>query len=157
MNILVYRKYKKPTYTIGEIYIDGDLFCSSLEDKDRSLTQGMDLKTIKDLKVYGQTAIPTGTYEVSLDITSPRFSQMEFYKEVCNGKVPRLLNVPGFEGILFHVADGPRGAELLQGCIGVGKNKIKGGLLEGKETFKKLYKKMEEAKNRGEKVTVTIQ
>ena len=82
---------------------------------------------------------------------------MEFYKEVCNGKVPRVLNVPGFEGILFHVADGPRGAELLQGCIGVGKNKIKGGLLEGKETFKKLYKKMEEAKNRGEKITVTIQ
>lgn len=156
MNVLVYRKYKKSTYTIGEIYLDGNLFCSSLEDKDRSLTQGMDLKTIKDLKVYGQTAIPTGTYEVSLDITSPKFSQMGFYREVCNGKVPRLLNVPGFEGILFHVADGPRGAELLHGCIGVGQNKIKGGLLEGKETFKKLYKKMEEAKNKGEKITVTI-
>ena len=157
MNILVYRKYKKDTYTIGEIYLDGALFCSSLEDKDRALVQGMDLKTIKNIKVYGQTAIPTGSYEVTIDIISPRFSKMPFYQEVCNGKVPRLLNVPGFDGILFHVADGSRGAELLHGCIGVGKNKIKGGLLEGKETFKELYKKMEEAKNRGEKITVTIQ
>jgi hypothetical protein len=157
MKILINRKYKKDTYTIGEMTIDGNYFCSTLEDKDRGLTQDMSSSLITNKKVYGQTAIPTGTYEVSLDITSPRFSQMEFYKEVCNGKVPRVLNVPGFEGILFHVADGPRGVELLQGCIGVGKNKIKGGLLEGKETFKKLYKKMEEAKNRGEKITVTIQ
>jgi hypothetical protein len=157
MKILINRKYKKDTYTIGEMTIDGNYFCSTLEDKDRGLTQDMSSALITNKKVYGQTAVPTGTYEVSLDITSPRFSQMEFYKEVCNGKVPRLLKVPGFEGILFHVADGPRGAELLQGCIGVGKNKIKGGLLEGKETFKKLYKKIEEAKNKGEKITVTIQ
>lgn len=157
MNILVYRKYKKDSYTIGEIYIDGELFCSSLEDKDRALTQGMSENTIKSIKVYGQTAIPTGSYEVSLDIVSPKFSQMPFYQDVCKGKLPRLLDVPGFDGILFHVADGPRGAELLHGCIGVGENKIKGGLLNGKETFRKLYKKMEEAKNKGENITVTIQ
>lgn len=157
MQILVFRKYKKDTYTIGEIYINGELFSSSLEDKDRALTQGMSLNTIKDIKVYGKTAIPTGTYEVTLDIVSPKFGQMPFYKEVCKGKVPRLLNVPGFDGVLFHVADGYKGAELLHGCIGVGKNKIKGGLLEGKETFKKFYAKLEEADNRGEKITVTIQ
>lgn len=157
MKIIINRKYKKDTYTIGEMTIDGNYFCSTLEDKDRGLTQDMPFALIDTKKVYGQTAIPTGTYEVSLDITSPRFSKMPFYQEVCNGKVPRLLNVPGFDGILLHVADGPRGAELLHGCIGVGKNKIKGGLLEGKETFKELYKKMEEAKNIGEKITVTIQ
>lgn len=156
MQILVYRKYKKDTYTIGEIYINGNLFCSSLEDRDRFLTQEMSLDTINSLKVYGQTAIPAGTYSVSLDIVSPKFSKIPFYQQVCNGKLPRILNVPGFEGILFHVADGPRGAELLHGCIGVGKNKIKGGLLDGKETFIRLYTKMEEANNRGEKIIVTI-
>lgn len=157
MKLTVYRKYKKENYTIGELYIDGNYFCSTLEDKDRGLNQNMPLSYIKEHKVYGRTAIPTGSYEVSLDITSPKFSQMSFYQEVCDGKVPRLLKVPGFEGILFHVADGPKGSSLLQGCIGVGKNKIKGGLLEGKDVFGRLYKKLKEAKDKGERITVTIQ
>ncbi|MEE1072026.1 MAG: DUF5675 family protein [Cellulosilyticum sp.] len=157
MNISVYRKYKKESYTIGKLHINGDYFCDTLEDKDRGLNQNMPLSYIKDNKVYGKTAIPIGNYKVSLDITSPRFSQMSFYKEVCEGKVPRILNVPAFEGILFHVADGPKGAELLQGCIGVGRNKIKGGLLEGKDYFKKLYNKLKEAKDRGEEINLTIQ
>lgn len=157
MKIIINRKYKKEAYTIGEMSIDGKYFCSTLEDKDRGLTQDMPAALIATKKVYGQTAIPTGTYEITLDIVSNRLSKYPFYIEVCEGKVPRFLNVSGFEGILFHVADGPRGAELLHGCIGVGKNKIKGGLLEGKETFKKLYKKMEEVKNKGEKIIVTIQ
>lgn len=157
MNILLYRKYKKDTYTIGDLYINGLWFCSTLEDKDRNLTQGMGSQTIKNIKVYGKTAIPTGSYSIDMNTVSPRFKSNPFYKEVCGGKLPRFIKVPGFSGILFHVADGARGAELVDGCIGVGENKIKGGLINGKETFIKLYKKLEEAKNRGEKITVTIQ
>ena len=157
MNIKIYRKYKKETYTIGQLYINGEYFCDTLEDKDRGLNQNMPLSYIKSNKVYGETAIPIGTYEITLDIISNRLSKYLFYTEVCQGKVPRILDVPGFDGILFHVADGAKGAELVNGCIGIGTNAIKGGLLNGKETFKKLYKKMEEAKNRGEKITVTIQ
>jgi hypothetical protein len=157
MKLLVTRKYKKETYTIGKLYINGEYFCDTLEDKDRGLNQNMPISYIKDTKVYGQTAIPTGSYTLSLDVISPKFSKMDYYYNICEGKLPRLLDVPAFTGVLIHVADGSRGAELLHGCIGVGKNKIKGGLLEGKETFEKLYKKMEEAKNRGEKITVTIQ
>lgn len=156
MNIQVYRQYKKDTYTIGKLYINGEYFCDTLEDKDRSLNQNMPLSYLKDNKVYGKTAIPTGDYKISLDIISPRFSQMDFYKNVCDGKLPRVLNVPAFEGILFHVADGSKGAELLQGCIGVGKNKIKGGLLEGKEYFKRLYQKLKEAKERNEELNLNI-
>lgn len=156
MILQVYRKYKKDTYTIGQLYLDGEYFCDTLEDKDRGLNQNMSLSYIKDNKVYGQTAIPTGDYKVSLEILSPRFSQMEFYNKVCKGRVPRIMNVPGFEGILFHVANGPNGAELLQGCIGVGKNKIKGGLLEGKDYFEKLYKKLKEAKEKGEELNLNI-
>ena len=72
---------------------------------------------------------------------------------MCDGKVPRLLNVPGFDGILLHVADGAKGAELVEGCIGIGQNKIKGGLLNGKETFKKLYNILISAK---EDITISI-
>lgn len=157
MELQVTRLYKKDSYTIGCLYIDGIKFCDTLEDKDRGLSKDMPLSEILNKKVYGETAIPTGTYEVSLDIISPKFSQYPFYQEVCDGRLPRILGVPGFEGILFHVADGSRGAKLLHGCIGVGRNKIKGGLLEGKDTFRNLYKKMGEAKQMGETITLIIE
>ena len=40
------RKYKKATYTIGNLLVDGAFFCNTLEDKDRGLTQGMPLPVI---------------------------------------------------------------------------------------------------------------
>lgn len=38
VNILVKRIAKRPTYTIGKLYIDGKYFCDTIEDKDRGLT-----------------------------------------------------------------------------------------------------------------------
>lgn len=139
MKIQVQRLYKKDTYTIGKMFIDGKYFCDTLEDKDRGLNSSMLESQIKEIKVYGETAIPIGTYKIDMNTISPKFSKYPFYQEVCKGKIPRLIGVKGFNGILIHVADGYKGASLVQGCIGIGKNKIKGGLLEGKETFKKLY------------------
>ena len=139
MKIQVQRLYKKDTYTIGKMFIDGKYFCDTLEDKDRGLNSSMSELQIKGIKVYGETAIPKGTYKIDMNTISPKFSKYPFYQEVCKGKIPRLIGVKGFNGILIHVADGYKGASLVQGCIGIGKNKIKGGLLEGKETFKKLY------------------
>ena len=139
MKIQVQRLYKKDTYTIGKMFIDGKYFCDTLEDKDRGLNSSMSESQIKGIKVYGETAIPMGTYKIDMNTISLKFSKYPFYQEVCKGKIPRLIGVKGFNGILIHVADGYKGASLVQGCIGIGKNKIKGGLLEGKETFKKLY------------------
>ena len=139
MKIQVQRLYKKDTYTIGKMFIDGKYFCDTLEDKDRGLNSSMSESQIKGIKVYGETAIPMGIYKIDMNTISPKFSKYSFYQEVCKGKIPRLIGVKGFNGILIHVADGYKGASLVQGCIGIGKNKIKGGLLEGKETFKKLY------------------
>lgn len=156
MQLTVHRQYKKDTYTIGTLYVDGEKFCDTLEDKDRGLFQNMPISTIRELKVYGQTAIPTGCYKMTLDIVSNKFSQYPFYQEVCNGKLPRLLDVPGFDGILFHVADGGKGADLLLGCIGIGENKIKGGLINGKETFKKLYAVLKKAHQQNEEITIQI-
>ena len=139
MKIQVQRLYKKDTYTIGKMFIDGKYFCDTLEDKDRGLNSSMSESQIKGVKVYGETAIPMGTYKIDMNTISPKFSKYPFYQEVCKGKIPRLIGVKGFNGILIDVADRYNGASLVQGCIGIGKNKIKGGLLEGKETFKKLY------------------
>ena len=157
MKLTLIRKYKKPDYTIGLLYINGVFFCNTIEDTDRGLSDKMKLSDIEKIKIDGKTAIPTGSYEITLDVVSPKFSTYSFYKETCNGKVPRLLNVKGFKGILIHVADGYRGAELVQGCIGIGLNKIKGGLLEGKEYFKRLYSTLLEAYNNKEKIFIIIE
>lgn len=156
MELVVDRKWKKQNYTISNLTIDGKWFCNVLEDKDRNLDSSMSIAKIRELKKPSITAIPRGTYEITLDVISPKYSTNSFYKQVCNGKVPRLLNVKGFEGILIHVGDGPRGADLSSGCLLCGYNKVKGQLRDGKEVFKKLYSLLKEAKSRGEKLTITI-
>ena len=156
MELVVDRKWKKQSYTISNLTIDGKWFCNVLEDKDRNLDSSMSIAKIRELKKPSITAIPRGTYEITLDVTSPKYCTNSFYKQVCNGKVPRLLNVKGFEGILIHVGDGPRGADLSSGCLLCGYNKVKGQLRDGKEVFKKLYSLLKEAKSRGEKITIKI-
>lgn len=149
MELRLHRKYLKDGYTIGHLFVEGMYFCDTIEDRVRPLNSLAD-------KVHGQTAIPKGRYRILLDVKSNKFSKYSFYQEVCNGYLPRLASVPFFDGILLHVADGYRGADLLEGCIGVGKNKIKGGLLYGKEVFTELYTKLKQAKERGESIWMTI-
>ena len=64
MKLKLERKYFKDTYTIGNLYVNGKYFCDTLEDKDRGLDDSMSLEDIKSKKIYGQTAIPKGTYEI---------------------------------------------------------------------------------------------
>lgn len=156
MELVVDRKWKKQSYTISNLIIDGEVFCNILEDTDRGLDSSMTLDKIKELKKPSITAIPRGTYKVTLDVYSPKFGNRTFYKEVCNGKLPRLLNVKGFDGILIHVGEGYNGKDLTSGCILVGRNTIKGGLTQSKECFKELYKKLKTAVNKGEQITITI-
>lgn len=157
MILTVERKYKKSKYTIGNLFINGVWFCNTLEDRDRGLTQDMTEFQISGIKITNNTAIPLGTYQIDMNTVSPKFSKYPFYMEVCKGKVPRLINVPGFKGILIHVADGHKGADLVSGCIGVGYNRIKGGLLEGKRVFTELYRRLDEAVLRNEQIKIAIQ
>lgn len=156
MELIVERKYKKQSYTIGNLYVNGKFFSNTLEDADRGLDDSMSLDKILELKKPSITAIPRGTYEVTLDIVSPKFCTKTFYKQVCNGKLPRILNVKGFDGILIHVGEGINGKDLTSGCILVGKNTIKGGLTNSKECFKELYKLLKDRYNKGEKITIKI-
>ena len=156
MELKLIRKYRCSNYCIDKLYINNKYFSDALEDPDRGLTDTMSLEEIQKIKIKGNTCIPYGTYNVTLDVYSPKFGSKSYYKEVCNGKVPRLLNVKGFDGILIHVGDGPNGHKLTEGCILIGRNTIKGGLTEGKKYFQLLYNQMLEAKKRGEKIKITI-
>ena len=144
MEILLIRKYKKPTYTVGNLYINGKWIANTLEDVDRNLNSSMSVEQIKAIKKPNETAIPTGTYEVTLDIFSPKFGNKSFYKKTCNGKLPRLLNVKGFDGVLIHCGNTNLDTS---GCILVGRNLEKGKVLKSQETFEKLYKILKENKN----------
>jgi hypothetical protein len=141
MKLSLTRRFKGEGYTIGSLCIDSIYFCDTLEDRDRGLKQSMPLDEIKRLKIAGETAIPTGTYNITLNIVSPKYSTREQYK-FCNGKVPRLLDVKGYEGVLIHIGNRPKDTE---GCILVGENKIKGQVVNSTETFKRLYELMKKA------------
>lgn len=153
MKILVDRKWKKDTYTIGNLYVNGKLFCNTLEDKDRGIKQTDSLAYIKSKKIYGETAIPTGKYVVTMNVTSPKYASVKWYWNLCKGLMPRLLNVPGFDGILIHPGNTALDS---YGCILVGKNTVKGKITQSKDTFAKLYKELKAAADKGETIEIEI-
>ena len=144
MKLTLKRIAKKKTYTIGKLYIDDVYFCDTIEDTDRGLYQKQDIQELRKIKVPSKTAIPTGIYKISLNIVSPKFSAKKIYQEICKGKVPRLLNVPGYEGVLIHIGNT---AEDSAGCILVGQNKVVGKVINSTETFRKLYNKIKGQNN----------
>ena len=96
MKLTLNRKFKGQTYTIGDLSIDGKFFCNTIEDAVRELpatcpdTPRGRSCTCKE-KVYSKTAIPAGTYKVTLQY-SPKYKK----------KMPYLHDVPHFLGILIH-------------------------------------------------------
>lgn len=144
MKLTLRRIAKKDTYTVGKLYIDGVYFCDTIEDKDRGLYQKQDIQELRKIKVPSKTAIPTGIYKISLSIVSPKYSTKKIYQEICKGKVPRLLNVPGYEGVLIHIGNT---AEDSAGCILVGQNKVVGKVINSTETFRKFYNKIKGQNN----------
>lgn len=160
MKLLLTRIARKDKYTIGHLYMQDRQngqwvkLCDTLEDKDRLLDQSMSEANITHIKVYKQTAIPTGTYKIVLNIVSGTFVKKQKYKDFCGGKLPRLSYVKGFSGILIHAGVDQDSSA---GCIIVGENKQKGKVLNSWETFKKVYNILKAADSRGETITLTIQ
>lgn len=152
MELNLKRKYKDPKYTIGDLYINDKLFCNTIEDTDRGLKDSMTLTDIKAKKVYGQTAIPTGTYEIDMNTVSPKFKNRSWAKPY-GGKLPRLIEVKGFDGVLIHVGNT---AEDSLGCILVGKNTAKGKVKESTAIFNQLMTLLLKAHLKGETINLII-
>lgn len=150
MQLTLVRADRQPGYTVGSLFINGEFFCYTLEDTDRYLTQDMSLDEIKSKKVYGKTAIPKGIYTVDMNTVSPKFKDREWAKPY-DGKLPRLVGVPGYEGVLIHVGNT---AEDTLGCILVGANHFNGKLTNSTVTFHRLMTMLTNSK---ELITITIQ
>lgn len=153
MELKIERKIKKDTYVIGNMYVNGEWFCNTLEDQDRGLRQDMSIEQIKQIKVYGETAIPTGRYIIRMDIVSPKYNGVKWYRDNFQGRMPRFESVKGYTGVLIH----PGNSVLdTNGCVLLGLNKQKGKVLDSRATFSKFWKKLEEARKRGETIYLTI-
>lgn len=141
MKLELHRSQPGTQATLGLLIIDEVPECITLEDVVR-----LDNPTTPEdegKKVYGETAIPAGTYKVTVEL-SPKFGKM----------YPRLHGVPNFTGILIH--SGNTSHDTL-GCIIVGSviddaDHIHGGSV----VFPKLLAKLEAAQARGEEITITV-
>lgn len=143
MRLQLKRVAPRETYTIGRLYIDGEYLCDTLEDRVRP----------RGVKVYAETAIPAGTYRVTMKVYSRKFGARPAYAW-CRGRLPRLVDVPLFEGILIHAGNTERHTA---GCILVGRNTIVGRLTESMETLKKLWKRLDDADKRGEPISISVE
>ena len=112
--------------TIGELYFDDKFECYTLEDTCRA----------RGVKVYGETAIYPGTYEIILR-ESPRFGSRFGFE-----RLPALCDVPDFEGVLIHPLN-VAGESL--GCIGVGQGKEPDRITGSRAAFNLLMPKIQEA------------
>ena len=142
MELRLERKYRSSKYCIDKLYINGKYFSDALEDPDRGLTDSMSLEEIKKIKVKGNTCIPYGTYNVTITY-SPRFKK----------NLPLINNVKGFEGIRIHSGNTPQDTE---GCLLLGFNRVKGQVVDSRVTVSKFITQMQQALNKGEKVTIEI-
>lgn len=108
MKIKLIREIFTDKSTIGRMFIDGQYFCDTLEDTDRDENKNGVFDN-GETKIYGETAIPYGHYEVIVN-----------YSNAFKRDLPLLLNVPHFEGIRIHRGNKP---EDTKGCILVGEYK----------------------------------
>lgn len=142
MKLQLRRRTFTENSTIGSLYIDGQFFCYTLEDKDRGLTQSMSLATILLKKIFGKTAIPYGIYSLIL-------SQSNRFKR----ELPELLKVLGFKGVRFHRGNWAGDTE---GCVIVGFKKSADAVFDSTNAEKAIMLKLQEAVRKNEEITLEI-
>lgn len=127
MLIEIKRKTFTDRSTTGDLFLDGVFFCHTLEDKvriDDPLTS-----IDESVKIPHKTAISTGTYKLIMNF-SPKFGCI----------MPRLLDVPGFTGILIHRGNSPNDT---WGCILVGDELGDDTIRKSTIAFNRLYAKLQ--------------
>ena len=133
MELTLQRITKDKNYTLGELSVDGEKFCHTLEPTWRKP---------EARKIPGKTAIPEGRYPIVITL-SPKFKQW----------LPLLLHVPNFTGIRIHAGNTSKDTK---GCILVGENTSKGTLSDSRLWVERLKRRIVDAKERGEGVFITI-
>lgn len=145
LKLTLQRIAKEPTYTIGKLFIEDRHWCDTVEDKVRELhdlNKDGDFDDQGEGKVYGLTAIPEGTYRLTLSMSN-RFKRL----------LPELHDVPGFSGVRIHSGNT---AEDSHGCIIVGINDKKGWVSRSRNYETALVEKLKSYITDGFAVQITI-
>lgn len=157
MELTLKRIFKGPKYTIGHLFINGVYECDTLEPPYMGTKQTDSIDSIRNTK-NGNTAIPSGVYNINMDIISPKFKDRSWAKPF-GGKLPTIEDVPAFDRVLIHVGNkaSQYGLSDTQACILVGENKVKGQLISSTACFTELMTVLLKAKLTGEKITLSIE
>lgn len=146
MDILIAKIKRGPNSTLSTLSVDGKFFCYALQDADRGLVSSMPLDEILAQKIHGATAIPEGKYQVVVTM-SPRFKR----------KLPRLVGVPGFAGILIHPGNTHKDTE---GCLLPGEHFQASGadwiVTDSRKAFNRLFAIIQDRIQAGEKIWCKI-
>jgi hypothetical protein len=143
IRVLTYRSGKEDS--LGLIFIDGVFMGYTLEDEERTV------------KVFGETRIPRGTYEVKLRTEGGHNARYleKFGAEFHKGML-HVINVPNFKWILIHIGNTD---DDTAGCLLVGDqpNKFgqKGFISGSTSAYKRIYPIVAKAIESGERVWIT--
>jgi len=139
MKLKVIRLKDNGDTTIGALYIDGKFECWTLEDEHRTV------------KVFGETRIPEGEYEIKLRTVGGHHNRYKnkfgFHKGMLH-----LQDVPNFKWILIHIGNTD---DDTAGCLLVGQSVSEHSIGNSTLAYKKMYEKVLEAFLIGEKVYIT--
>jgi hypothetical protein len=123
------RKPSDDKCTEGELLWNGEHQCFTLED------------VVRYAKISGCTAIPAGTYQVTLTF-SPKFNRV----------MPLINDVPNYEGVRIHYGNT---AEDTEGCLLVGTTLGADFIGHSRDAFATLFDKLSNAINGGDTVQIT--
>lgn len=116
--------------THGDLSVDGEWECYTLED------------VVRPDKIKGRTAIPEGTYSVTME-HSPRFGPDTL----------TVNDVPNFTGVRIHAGNTEHDTE---GCPLVGQLRLETGIGRSKAALDALKPKVKAALDEGDEVWLEI-
>jgi len=130
LNLLIQREPSDEHRTFGQLFIDGQYFCETLED------------VVREVKIKGETAIPAGSYRITME-NSPRFGRNTI----------TIKDVPGFTGVRIHAGNTEGDTE---GCPLVGQIRADASILKSKAALDELKPEIINALQAGEQVWLEI-
>lgn len=145
------RREARADRTLGELLVEYDgngdwrPFAFVVEDADRMLRADQGEAACRAGKVKGKTCIPSGRYRLAWTLSPSR-----------GVHTLRLLDVPGFQGILIHSGNGP---EHTEGCIcpGLSLDKTAGRTSDSKKAVGWLEANLAPLVAEGRDIWITVE
>jgi hypothetical protein len=133
------REKSRGDATLGRLFVNNVFQCYTLEDVVREVKG----KPVSAWKLARKTAIPSGSYTVTLNMSN-RFKRV----------MPLLLEVPGFAGVRIHAGNSAADTE---GCLIVGASRVGYSRVgQSRLAYDRLMALLTAATSRKEKLVIEV-